>query len=240
MKITDKYLSILPHLCVAWDQVSSIHGENLANGQVSLSLHLLSGKESRLPPVESSIAERIFLAFQSFQEKRDQIRLRIRQLPIAPESPLGLAMPISLIQNLANPLSSMEQIASNLKHNPQMSELPPLPHELLEKIAQTTRTLYQNSEISDAIDLPQPEPGCHCLHCQVARAVQGGMEHADMQVSEEDLKFTQWHIQANGPDNYFVTSAADPSERYRVQLKPSVYCSCEQPACPHIEAVLRS
>ncbi len=134
-------------------------------------------------------------------------------------------------------------------HNPEQADSPPIPAELLSKIAQLAKLIAPGGETGD---LPKAEPHCNCVYCQVARALRDVVEGDDVPkpvpthasgedvVSDEDLQFRQWDITQKGGNLYQVTNRLDPNESYQVHLAEPVGCTCGATNCEHVLAVLRS
>jgi hypothetical protein len=122
-----------------------------------------------------------------------------------------------------------------LQHNPEQSDLPPLPPNFLEKLS----TLTQAFSDEDLNRLPTPEPNCHCIYCQVINAIRGNT--IEEEVSEEDLRFRNWDVKSTTTDKlYLVTNPLDENEYYRVFLGEPLGCTCGQKNCEHIHAVLNT
>jgi hypothetical protein len=249
IKISERLFSFPPYLVTSWEHVSSLEGRHQPDEKVVLLFHMNTGLSVELPALAKSTVEAIFVAFQNYHEQRQIIRLKLKSalassamnfpLPLAEGSAmgLGLAIPLSGLPNLASGASALMPLIQNLRHNPQLKDLPSLPSDLLEKIAYTARELFNQDPDTE---MPTPVAGCHCMHCQMARAIQTGIEQAGERVDEHELRFSTWHIHSLSPVHYLVVSTNDPSQCFDVKLKPEIACSCGMPTCPHIEAVLRS
>jgi hypothetical protein len=240
MKITDRYLSIFPNLCVAWDQIISLQGSHIDGDKIELLVTVIPNQPIKLPILSIIAAEKIFEAYQGFQDKKDHVRIKIRQIPLNFDvnNSLGVQLPPLLFQGQSNFLNAIEQLSTSLKHNPQMSDLPDLPSELLEKISHAFKDLQLANEAEENAPLMQPYPDCKCLHCQIARSLQNGQLNSEQHspISHENL----WHVHAISKDEYFVSHTQNDGESHKVYLKPQVSCTCQQSGCAHIEAVLRS
>jgi hypothetical protein len=60
------------------------------------------------------------------------------------------------------------------------------------------------------------------------------------EVSEEDLRFSDWQVKEIEKNLYSVTHPLSPSEEYRVCLKEPIGCTCGHTNCEHIVAALKS
>jgi hypothetical protein len=128
-----------------------------------------------------------------------------------------------------------------LQHNLNQANTADIPPEVLEKISGMIKMMTNG----DIAAFPKPEPHCNCPHCQVARSIHGISKneepHAlDQAVSDEELKFRDWDISKRGDQLYIVTNPLDPKEYYSVYLGSPIGCTCGQPHCEHIKAVLYS
>ncbi|HEY5259597.1 MAG TPA: hypothetical protein VIJ46_03040, partial [Rhabdochlamydiaceae bacterium] len=97
--------------------------------------------------------------------------------------------------------------------------------------------------IEDTSLLPNPEPNCNCMHCQVAKAFHqevGPTIDIDEEVSSDDLKFRTWDINQTTDKLYLVTNPLDAKEQYNVFLGDPMGCTCGDNHCEHIRAVLSS
>lgn len=125
-----------------------------------------------------------------------------------------------------------------LQHDPTQAKSPDLPQEILSKISTITKML----DMDASAELPKPEKDCNCFHCQIARAISSGSnsndEEKEEEVSDEELKFREWDIVSSGDKLYTVTNPLDNAEQYSVYLGDPVGCTCGNPKCEHIKAVL--
>lgn len=243
MKINPKILSVPPYISTSWKNIASLHVEN-HHPTLVLVITLLSGARIEVPHLEPVMIESIFTAHARYmeqEEKAPQPKIPPRppiSFPIGQEQVLSLGLP------LKNGMMGMEHFGSLLQHNPEQADSPDLPPDILQKIADLSKTLG----IEDPNTVPKPEPHCNCMHCQIAKALQTGLNN-DMQenkereeeiVSDEDLKFKTWDIVQTGEKLYDVTNPLDTKEQYHVYLGEPVGCTCGEQYCEHIRAVLSS
>ncbi len=182
--------------------------------------------------MDPGIVKAVFAAHTSFVESETSTR------------PAKIAAPQDQVFSFGLPLKSdflgaLDNMNPLLEHNPERSEIPDLPEELIEKIASLSRTLG----IRDSALIPQPEPHCNCMHCQIAKALRNGLveEQNDTEeeiVTDEDLKFRTWDISKKGDKLYSVSNPFDSHEHFSVYLGEPVGCTCGNPHCEHIRAVL--
>lgn len=244
MKINSKILSIPPFISTCWKNIASLHIEN-QQPTLILIITLINGVRIEVPDLESAMIEAIFAAHARFLEQED----KSAQPKGSPKTPIGfpriheqiISMELPLKQGIAN----MENLGTLLQHNPDQADSPDLPPDILEKITQLSKTLG----IDDPNVVPKPEPHCNCMRCQIARAMQKGLgcdgdqeeckEHEEL-VSDEDLKFRTWDVAQTGDKLYLVSNPIDDEEHYNVFLGDPIGCTCGQPHCEHVRAVLNT
>lgn len=239
LKINDKVLCIPPFISTTWDKVAFLQSEeNPETHRFTLVLTLLDGKEIRIPELELSLVDIAFAAHLKYLEQNAQVQPKDQLAKMSsllsninPEQVIGF--PIRLGQGIEN-------LESAFQHNPAQANSPTIPQEIIGKISAIAKIVANG----DPNLFPKPEPHCNCMHCQVARAVHGIEKEPENakedQVSEEDLKFRLWDITQNGEKLYTVTNPLDAKEQYSVYLGSPLGCTCGQPNCEHIRAVLTS
>jgi hypothetical protein len=242
MKINPKILSIPPYISTSWKNIASLHVENHQPTFV-LIVTLHNGARIEVPDLEPSMIESIFAAHTRFMEQ-DEKAAQPKAPPRTPLNfPMGQEQLLSLGLPLRNGLSGIEHFGSLLQHNPEQADSPDLPLDILQKIADLSKTLG----IEDPNAIPKPEPHCNCMHCQIAKALQIGLngelpekESQEEIVSDEELKFKTWDIAQTGDKLYVVTNPLDDKEHYNVYLGEPVGCTCGENHCEHIRSVLNS
>lgn len=248
MKINTKVLCIPPYISVTWDQVALVQTEtDEMTGGMNLLLHMIDGKLVTIPNLDSSIID---IVFQSHLKHLEEAGVTALKRSEGNKSPVGFlqqifgmasdqlgGMPIRFGINGPN---GMEGIEMAMQHNPAQEEAEDMPKEMLEKIASFTKMMMGG----DLSQFPKPEPHCNCHHCQVARSIHGiekrGSSEIDEPVSNEDLTFKEWDIVQCGDKYYKVTNPLDSRESYNVHLATPIGCTCGNPHCEHIKAVLSS
>lgn len=237
-KINERILCIPPYLSTSWDQVIFIHAEDDAgNGTSNLIIHLIDGKIVSIKNLEPALIDLAFAAHMQFMEKREHENKTANLMQnIVNEQ--TLAFPLKL--GLSNP-GHMEGVEMTFQHNPSQAQSPPLPPEVLDKIAAIAGILTNG----DLANFSKPEPHCNCMHCQVSRAIhkipiEGIDEPLEINVTEDDLKFRSWDISQTGDKLYTVWNPLDPKEKYNVFLGTPLGCTCGDDHCEHIKAVLYS
>lgn len=237
MKITDKIISIPPYISTSWDKVASLYVKDN-----ELVITLKDNTPITIPDLPSEVIEEIFSAHAAFLEQqlikrpKEPLQEITQHLPNLADSPL--ALPFRLF------FSTLESLNQAMHHNPNNSDLPPFPPDIVNKI----ETLARAIPSSELEHLPNPETGCNCLYCQMMRILKKGgspseetvlHEPSEEEVSDEELHFEQWDIRSLGEKLYLVTNKLDPNESYRVFLGDPIGCTCGKPNCEHIIAVLR-
>lgn len=219
VKISSRVLSISPYLSTEWKNISLM--QTLPDGK--LLIHLYNGNSVEIPSLDSQALDAIFEAHARYTEKETLLFKN----PL--ESPYSFTLPIS----------SNGGILPAMAHNPEQANIDPLPPEVLQKIGLITKALG----FDDANVLPQAEPHCNCLYCQVTRAMHGEVSEncpAEEWVDEKELTFRTWDISQSGEKLYIVTNPLDPNEQYNVFLGDPLGCTCGSKNCEHLRAVLSS
>jgi len=131
----------------------------------------------------------------------------------------------------------MDMLGQAMQHNPNQADAADIPEDVLNKISKVAGALG----LSDQENLPQAEPHCNCMHCQLARAIRGEKKVAEEEiVTDEDLTFRDWDIEQKSDYVYVVTNPLDNSETYNVFLGNPLGCTCGKKNCEHIRTVLNS
>jgi hypothetical protein len=242
MKINPNILSIPPYISTSWKNIASLHVEPHPQMLV-LIVTLHSGARIEVPGLETSMIEGIFSAHALFLEMEEKI-IQTRTPPRTPLNQLSDGtQTLSFELPIKGGIAEIQSMGTLLEHNPEQSNLPDLPQEVLEKITQISKTL----NVSDPNAMPTPEPHCNCVRCQIARAMQGGIqndlpteEQPEEIVSDAELTFKTWDIDQSGDKLYTVTSPLDKREHYSVFLGDPIGCTCGEHHCEHVRAVLNS
>lgn len=220
MAVTRRSLHLPPYISTSWKNVLSLHMEQDENGPV-LVVTLVNGAQILIPTLEEPIVRQIFAIHSKVLEQDG---------PQSPDSPAS-QQDIS-----AEGIFSLDpgDFSMMMDHNAAQADAPPLPHELLGRIRQLSN-LMGNEFVST---LPHPEPGCNCCHCQVHRALH---HHETESRASEAAAPPKWLVENHGQGPlYRVTNSCDGHEHYDVTLGDTVACSCGNPGCEHIRAVLMS
>jgi len=231
MKITSTLISIPPYISTSWEQVIAIHMQ----GQ-ELIFSLKDGETISVPSLSQEAIDQIFSAHTAFLESHPP-----QNKPAKPTFEQIFAFPLRMS------LGALETMGQALQHNPAYSGLPPIPEEVVAKIASLAKMMGEE----ELEALPEPEMNCNCMYCQVVRAlrkeIQKTEELADHpnlreeeKVADEELHFEQWSVTLIQDKMYKVTNKLDPKEQFTVHLGDPLGCTCGKPNCDHIIAVLRS
>jgi hypothetical protein len=243
MKINSKILSIPPYISTSWKNIASLHIEN-QDPTFVLVITLLSNARIEIPHLEPPMIDAIFATHARFLEQEEKAPVQLKIPPRPPINfPIGNEQVISMEFPFKSGMASMEHIGTLLQHNPEQADGPTLPPDVLEKIAQLSKTLG----IEDANVLPKPEPHCNCMRCQIARAMQNGADdeapaqegHEEV-VTDDELKFRIWDVTQTAENLFLVSNSVDNKEQYNVHLGDPIGCTCGQAHCEHIRAVLNT
>ncbi len=217
MKITSTILSIPPYLSTTWKNISSLHVRE-DGGRYTLIVLLQNRVQVEVPHLDKPTIDEIFEA-----------HARSAEQPFLP--PVSFKIPFK-------EEGGLDTLGSAMQHNPDQSDLPPLPPEVLEKITK----IAQAFGLEDTSALPKAEPHCNCAYCQVVRAFtqnEPPLEEAEP-VTEAELHFRDWEIKEESKQLYRVTNPLDANEHYNVFLGEPLGCTCGLKNCEHIRAVLNS
>ena len=221
MKITHKILNIPPYISTSWENIKllALDGPNLV---------IVLQNESRviIPNIDKNTLTAIFDAHaKSLEEKTTRGKI---------DFSFGLP--------LQGALPGLEALPNAMQHNPEQANMPDLPEEVLGKISALSKIM----NFEDPNVLPKAEASCNCVHCQLARALQGATKNGNTKaleeekVTEEDLKFRSWDIKQTAEKQYTVSNPFNKDEKYNVFLGEPIGCTCGSDKCAHIQAVLKS
>lgn len=232
MKINDKIISIPPYISTTWDQVHSLFVD-----KEGLMILLKSDLKIRVPLEDKGMLNQIFEAHRKFLENQTSSNLsKTKKQKNLPQDAFSFGFPLK-----PGRMEDLESFGQAMQHNPNLADSPDIPKDILDKIAKVSTALG----LSDQENLPQAEPHCNCVHCQVARAINGQIpeektENYEEEVSDEDLKFRDWDIKQKSEYVYLVSNPLDIKEKYNVYLGNPIGCTCGQKNCEHIRSVLNS
>jgi hypothetical protein len=230
IKITEKILSIPPYISTSWSRIASLH----LKGNV-LAITMMDGETVQVPNLNTETIQSIF--------QHHALSLEKEELPSSENVELSK---IKGLMDQGEPGirfafgTSLEGLGSMMQHNPNQSDAPDLPPEILQKIGAIAKII---APAEDLVSMPKAEPNCNCFHCQIARVLRPSVahhEHEEPEVSPEELQFQQWTIAQAGDKLFTVVNRLDDHERYQVYLGEPVGCTCGKPGCEHILAVLKS
>ncbi len=218
MKITPKILSIPPHLSTTWNSITSLYVQNRTKNPI-LVVTLLDTTQIEIPGLDQSEIDAIFEAHAKFSSIEPH-----------PTPLLDKALSFGIPFKIDTPLDSF---TPTMQHNPQQSDLPPLPAEIISKIG----SIIQALEVTETPQFEKSEPNCNCIYCQLARSFHPKTEE---EISSTDLQFRDWDITQTETHLYHVTNPLDKNEYYDVFLGDPIGCTCGQKNCEHVRAVLQS
>lgn len=227
MKISSKLLSIPPFISTQWKNILSIHMEDFETNTPIVVISLINGNRVVLPPLDPPIVEAIFVAHAQYMT---DVSTRASQNRERSSITTQFFPPF--------PLSAFSLDNNPLKHNPSQIDMPDIPQEVVDQLSSIAKAMG----IEDVSILPQSEPNCNCIHCQISRAIRNEKKEEpsapEEEVTAEDLRFRNWDVTQTGEQLYLVTNPLDNKENYHVCLGESVGCTCGQKNCEHIKAVL--
>lgn len=243
MKITPKLLSIPPYISTSWKNIIALHVRN-----EELIISLSDGEVIKIPDLSADTINSIFLAHSSYIEHEAQLEVQQGENNSSNMQPPPFIQALMAAdnQNLGQMrvgFTTFDEAGLIMQHNPAQSDSPDIPFEILQKIAAIAKILSPESE--DMI--PQAEPNCNCMHCQLSRAIHGvdtieSMDHTiqHREPEKKNIPFEPWEVKQTEDKLYIVTNKQDSNEQYNVFLGDPVGCTCGVNGCPHILAVLRS
>lgn len=235
MRINNKILSIPPYISTSWKNVLSLSLDRREEGSV-LVIQLQNNQRIEIPRLEGPIVELIFAAYEKYLESTSKASIEKTEdqgSMIPGATTFAFPFPINA--------SQIDNLPGLLQHNPEQADAEDLPAEILDKIASVATML----DVKDLQMLPQAEPHCNCMHCQIARTIHHSLNSApqetvEEEVSDADLKFRLWDIEQLNDKLYAVKNPEDSKECYHVYLGNPVGCTCGEKNCAHIHAVLNS
>lgn len=212
MQFNDTFFSYPPYLSALWEQITAI----AMNPSGKLEFHLQNGEVITIPELTSEQTDLVFKAHAACLQKQQKPE---------PNFPFRIGI-------------AAQGITAPIQHNPKGNDVPELPAEIIEKIAQATKNLLPKEHLEEI----KPEPHCNCTFCQIATLIHlpdEALIDGDA-VTPEDLQFEQWEIKQTGEKLYSVTNKLDKMESYSVYLGQPFGCTCGKEKCDHILSVLRS
>lgn len=232
MKINNKIFNLPPYISTSWSNISALYIK-----EENLVVHLADGAVINIPNLSIDLLDLIFSMHGAYLEDAGK---QISQRGILPRGllPSGIGemeLPFKI------GIGAVDGLGTVLQHNPAQANMPPLPNEILDKIQSIAKIIAPD----DLTLVPRPEPHCNCMHCQIARTINQGLQITDIYqkneqipdaiaeknreeiVKDEELGFQQWEIkQLNDPKMYSVVNKLDPLECYNVYLGQPVGCTC--------------
>ncbi|NGX50437.1 MAG: hypothetical protein K1060chlam2_00283 [Chlamydiae bacterium] len=240
--INHKILSLPPYVSTSWKNINTLHVKEL-DGKSVLVIVLHNGTIIDIPNLDSELIEQVFAAHTNYVEQ-DQSEPQVESLKKY-EPPKGMdensfsfGIPFQM-----SGAEGLDNVGSFLQHNPEQSDAPQMPPEVIQKITSITKALGMDM---DQMTIPKAEPHCNCPYCQIARAIQEGdgeitdQKEAEEEITEDDLRFRDWDIKQEGDKLYIVTNPLNAEEHYQVFLGSPVGCTCGEENCEHVRTVLNS
>ena len=224
MKITPKILSIPPYLSTSWSNISSIHLSE-KSGKSLIIIALNDNAQVEIPDMSQSEIDDLFQAHANFSEAAAE------KSSLLPKGLIDSSFSFSI--PMKSDGSNLDSLGTHMQHNPEQSDLPPIPPHILAKIGSIVRAFG----MEDTSVLDKAEPNCNCIYCQLSRSVQGETEEV---VEAADLQFRDWDVSQKQDNLYHVTNPLDKNEYYDVFLGDPIGCTCGSKNCEHIRAALNT
>lgn len=266
MKITSKILSIPPYLSTSWYEVDSL----FQSEDGALVVALTNGMQVRLEHLSTEVVHTIFMAHARFleeeAEREEEEDDEVSELLSSPHAEVEFSVHSPFAMGEVDEMSG-DAMKIFMEHDPSRSLGPLLPEPLLKRVTSLAKMFlppdmipldssHENCrcpfcQIVRALSgTPQPllEEGEEKKKStdlrEEAREKKGlkeGLEHKKHS-PDKAPKHPQspWVIQQLDDQTYTVTDRAHPDQVYNVSLATPVTCSCGQPNCVHIVAVLKS
>ncbi|MBM3191341.1 MAG: hypothetical protein FJZ63_01640 [Chlamydiae bacterium] len=245
MKITSKILSIPPYISTTWSSIASLQLIQ-ENAQPVLLISLNNQSTVKVPGLEEATLKQIFFYYEQSLEQESPSNEPLKTF-LKSQHPLAISGSNTMTMGFPFKFSDMESfgkldsMGNLLEHNQEQADAPDLPEEFISKIASVSKALGLDQQLEGT---SQAEPHCNCPYCQITRALQAKeplpKKEEEPFISEEDLKFRDWDIVEKKQNLYDVTNPLDTAEKYQVFLGNPVGCTCGNPHCEHIKAVLNS
>lgn len=239
MKISSKIFSIPPYISTRWEYVQSLR---VANNLLIVTLR--DGSSCSIPDLSKDTIDQIFTFHADSIETAAQQKEDLTQMVEGMRS--GFKELLNMLTKLGQ--NALSSIGKALEHDPNNANLPELPPDMVKKVQMLLKIIPKE----DILAMPEAEPGCNCMYCQINRILressttietsqpdllaEGGTET----VEEKDLEFSEWIVEPLQDKLYKVTNKLDPKEEYRVFLGDPIGCTCGKPHCEHVLAVLKS
>lgn len=224
MKITPQILSIPPYLSTTWKNIAALNVRE--EGSLFRLIVILQDRvQIEVPHLDKETVDAIFEAHAKYAENGG-----------APPPLNALDSPYTFTLPLKTDGPALDVFGAGMKHSPEQANLPPLPPEVLEKIVIIAKAFG----LDDTALLPNPEPNCNCMFCQVARSLsQEPSSEEEEAVKDAELHFrSDWDVAQTAEKLYLVTNPLDTNEHYNVFLGDPLGCTCGNKNCEHIRAVL--
>lgn len=234
MICNEHFFSYPPHLSISWKEVAAIITDKNEPGILFL---LKNGSEITLPDLSMKELEQVFI-YHAKHLEQTAIREIVRDLP--PPTQLISGGMIQRTQNseaMHFMVGNRNSLQSAQEHNPEDSNAPLIPKEVLIKLIKINKIITGN----DNMNLGKAEPHCNCFHCQMARVLDQDLQtETEEVITENDLSFQDWEIQQTETNQFTVTNKLNKQEAYKVSLGEPVTCTCGVKGCEHVLLVLKS
>ena len=237
-KINQKILSLPPYISTFWKNINTLYVKEVDHQKI-LVVVLNTGANVEIPHLSQKLLDEVFAAHEKYLEQNTEISTTTSKQHETGQA-RNFALPNGIPFQLGG-LGNIEQMGGFLHHNPEQSQAPNLPQDMIQKIEAISKSLGIDFQ---QMNLPKAEPHCNCPYCQIARAIylenQEPHKIEEEEISDEDLKFRDWNIKQKGKELYEVTNPIDQNEYYQVFLGNPIGCTCGEKNCEHIRTVLNN
>jgi hypothetical protein len=237
IKVNENLLVIPPYISTSWDQVATLYVSDN-----KLVIILIDSTPIQIPNLDTELLNSVFQFHLQYLEVASEIDDLFPSYPfkdITPQDFMNSQIESGAIHFT---LGTLNSLGSSSEHNPEQSNAPDLPKEVLSKILAITKIIS-----SDNWEPSKSETNCNCFYCQVARFSLSNTSSNTTptnlisnipKLSNQTAK--NWDVESIEPNFYMVTNRIDTKEHYNVYLGDPIRCTCGQTGCEHVVAVLKS
>lgn len=263
MKITSKILSLPPYLSTSWYDVDSL----FQSEDGVLVVALTNGTQVRLEHLTPEVINAIFSAHACFLEEeaeseeeeessqRDEVEFTV-QSPLAfggqfdesgdamkifmehdPSRSLGPLLPDALLQrisSLAKMFLPSDMVPLDASHANCRCPF----CQIVRALTGVPQPIIEEGEENKTLDA-KGEKKAESEKSATTKNKTSSKENSHSKAKAEAVN-SPWSIQQMDDQLYTVTEKAHPDHVYQVSLAAPVTCSCGEPNCVHIIAVLKS
>ena len=168
--INSKTLCLPPYISTAWENISSLHVEEL-DGAKTIIIFLSNSMQVKIPGLDTKLIDAIFTKHAQFLDHESPKQKKQPEQPFESDT--------LLLNSLKMADMPFDSITNILQHNSEQKNLPDLPKEIMEKFSGIVK-MVGAQEIKN---LPKAEPHCNCTYCQIYRK----LNESILEKSEEEI-----------------------------------------------------